>query len=117
MAVLPLSKLPMDFDSHTYTQTAPPDPEEECVNWLRYAAAATLVASGALLLSGNKRAGLAVAATGTALALIDHKETLKEWWALLPGYISDAQRVLTQISETVDEVAVQTEKLGRTFAR
>jgi len=117
MAVLPLSKLPMDFDSRTHAHTAPPAPEEECVNWLRFAAAATLVASGALLLSGNKRTGLAVAATGTTLALLDQKETLKEWWVLLPGYITDAQRVLTQISETVDQVAVQTEKLGRTFGR
>ena len=87
------------------------------MNWLRFAAAATLVASGALLISGNKRTGLAAAATGTTLALLDQKETLKEWWALLPGYITDAQSVLTQISETVDQIAVQTEKLGRTFGR
>jgi len=117
MAVLPLSKLPMDFDSRYRDEFAPPVPQEECVNWLRYAAAATLVASGALLLSGNKRTGLAVAATGTTLALIDQKDALKEWWALLPGYITDVQRVLTQISETVDEVAVQTEKLSRTFGQ
>lgn len=117
MAVLPLSKLPMDFDSRYRDEFAPPAQEEECVNWLRYAAAATLVASGALLLSGNKRTGLAVAATGTTLALIDQKDALKEWWALLPGYITDVQRVLTQISETVDEVAVQTEKLSRTFGQ
>jgi hypothetical protein len=117
MAVLPLSELPMDFDSRYRDEFAPPAPEEESVNWLGYAAAATLVASGALLLSGNKRAGLAAAATGATLALIDQKDSLRQWWELLPGYISEVQRVLTQISETVDEVAAQTEKLSRTFGR
>lgn len=117
MAVLPLSKLPMDFGASPHNPTTPAARKEEPANWLRFASAATLVAGGALLLSGRKRVGLVIAATGATMAMIDQQEAIKEWWAEMPRYIGEAQKVLTQICETVDELAVQREKLGRVLGR
>jgi hypothetical protein len=79
---------------------------------LRYGAAATLVASGALLLTGSKRAALVAAATGTTLAMIEQQETLKKWWGTLPNYIGDVQKLLEVVEGTVDEFAAQRQKIG-----
>ena len=110
MVVLPLSKLPMNFDA----KPNPPQATESSeVNWLQIASAATLVTGGALLVMGNRRAGVLAAAAGTTMALLDQQEMLKKWWASLPEYITDSQRVLTQVEETVEEFSEQREKLGR----
>jgi hypothetical protein len=111
MVVLPLSKLPSNYDAELSA------PKTNSVNLVRIAAAATLVASGALLLSGKRRAGLVAAATGTSLALLDQKDVLGSWWRILPVYISEVQWLLGQVQGTVDEVAAQREKLGKVFAR
>jgi len=79
MVVVPLAKPANDFD------VAPSAERVDGVNWVRYASAATLVASGALLLGGKRRLGLVAAATGTCLALLDQKDVLNEWWKILPG--------------------------------
>ena len=51
------------------------------------------------------------------MAMLDQKETLKKWWEFLPDYLIGVQRVLTQIEETVDEFAVQRERLVRAMGR
>jgi hypothetical protein len=70
-----------------------------------------------LLLSGNRRAGLVAAATGTTLAALDQQETLRSWWSTLPRYIDQVQGVLGQVQDTVNEVAVKREALRRALAR
>jgi ABC-type transporter Mla subunit MlaD len=70
-----------------------------------------------LLLSGNRRAGLLAAASGTTLALLDQQETLRSWWNALPGYIDQVQGLLGQVQDTVNEVAVKREALRRVLAR
>jgi hypothetical protein len=117
MVVLPLSKLPSDYDADMNSREPIPAPQPDSVNWLRIAAAATIVAGGALLFSGRRRAGLAVAATGTALALIDQQDVLSDWWAVLPGCIVDIQELLSQAEGAVEEFAVQREKLGNVLGR
>jgi uncharacterized protein (DUF1697 family) len=87
------------------------------MNWVGFAAAGTLVASGALLLAGKRRAGMVAAASGTALALLDQQETLRSWWNTLPGYLEEVQRMLSQVQGTVDELAAQREKLRRVLSR
>lgn len=114
MVVLPLSRLPMDFG-------APPvfEPAEKAddVNWLRVSSAVALVTGGALFLAGKPKLALLAAAAGTTVALIDQQEMVKKYWALLPQYMADVQHVLTQVQETVDEVAAQRDKLGRALGR
>ena len=117
MVVLPLSRFPDDFGADVKTPQADPAPDDGSMNWVRIAAAAALVTGGALLLSGKRRAGLLVAATGTALALIEQQDTLSKWWLLLPIYIEDIQQLLTQAEGAVEEFAAQREKLGQVLGR
>jgi hypothetical protein len=118
MVVLPLSKMPRDFN---VDPNAPHGTKLESsdvpINWLRVTSAATLVTGGALLLSGKQRLGLVVAAAGTSLALIDQQDAMKKWWSLLPGYIAQVQGVLNQVEEAVEEFAEQREKIGNVLGR
>lgn len=84
---------------------------------LRYAAAGSLVAGGALFLSGCRRSGLAAAVIGTALAMIDQQETMRVWWNALPVYLDEAQSLLGRVQGAVDDVTAQQEKLRQVFSR
>jgi hypothetical protein len=115
MVVLPLSRLSNDYDEGL--RAPKPSPEADSMHWVRIAAASTLVASGALLLGGKRRAGLAAAATGTILAMLDQQDALKTWWLALPAYIDEVQHLINQAEGAVEEFAAQREKLGRAFGR
>jgi len=83
----------------------------------KVAACGSLMAGGLLLLTGHKRAGLVMAASGTALALMDHEETLKRWWEALPGYVEHAQTMFEQVRDVVEGVAEKGETLRRVLSR
>ena len=99
MVVVPLSKQADD------AATTPGLAESETMNWVGFAAGGTLVTAGLLLLAG------------TALALLDQKQTLHSWWNALPGYIDQVQQVLNQVQSTVEDVAAKREALRRALAR
>jgi len=105
MVVVPLSRMENEAQNNRRIV------ESEGTNWARIAAGGSLLASGLLLLTGNRRAGLATAAAGTALALLDQQEVVKAWWNALPFYIDQAQHVLGQVEESVVELATQRERL------
>ena len=63
-------------------------------DWVNILAAGTLVAGGAMLIAGHKRAGLMVAAAGAGLALMEEKEAIEGLWRKLPGYLREAQSFL-----------------------
>ena len=111
MVVVPLPQPENEF------APAPRVRKSEQVNWVRITAAGTLVAGGLLLLNGRRRAGLAVAASGTALAILDQQELLRAWWNALPGYIDDLQGMLGKVQSTVDELSSQRERLHRILSR
>ena len=81
--------------------------------WTRIAAAGALIASGGLLLSGRRKAGLLTAATGASLALLDQQQTVKDWWHDLPSYIGNVQNVLHQAQETLDDVEARRQKIAQ----
>ena len=89
----------------------------ECTNWARFAAGGSLLASGLLLLTGNRKAGLATAAAGTALALLDQQETVKAWWDALPGYIDNVQRGLGKVEASVAELESQRARLDKVLSK
>jgi len=112
MVIEPFSSPAGDEGSDT------PGPSQSRPNYpLRYAAAGSLVAGGALLLSGCRRSGLAAAAIGTALAMIDQQETMRVWWNALPVYLDEAQSLLGRLQGAVDDVTAQQEKLRQVFSR
>jgi uncharacterized protein YoxC len=75
------------------------------------------VAAGLLLLVGERRAGMVAAASGTALAMIDEKKTLRTWWNAMPGYIDQVQGVLNKVQATVEDVEVKREALHQILTR
>src|ERR1700751_6369197 len=79
-------------------------PESESFDWIKVAACGSLITGGLLLLSGQKRAGVVMAASGTALALLDHETTLRNLWEAMPGYVDRAQSMLGQGQDVVEGI-------------
>jgi hypothetical protein len=86
-------------------------------DWTHFIAAGTVVAGGALMAFGHKRAGLAVAAAGTALALLEEPEVLDRWWKSLPAYLAEAQGFLDKIEGYMEDVSVQGHRIQGIFRR
>lgn len=84
---------------------------------LRLAAGGTLLAGAVLLLVGKRRAGLAATAAGTALTLLQEKETTLRWWATLPLILSNTQRFIGQAQTAVHEINARREKIQGVFKR
>jgi hypothetical protein len=89
----------------------------ECTNWIRYAAAGTLAASGVLLVTGNKRLGLVIALSGAALALIDQQEAVRKCWDRLPEFLEDVQGLLGKTQAAVEDLSSQSQKLRKVLAQ
>ena len=92
-------------------------PRRESTDWVKIAACGSLVAGGLMLLSGQKRAGLVMAASGTALAMLDHEDTLRRWWEALPDYVERAQYMFEQVRDVVDDITEKGEALRRMVSR
>lgn len=92
-------------------------PRRESSDWVRVAACGSLIAGGLLLVTGQKRAGLVLAASGTALALLDHEDTLRDWWEALPHYVDRAQHLFEQMRDVVENVSEKGEALRRVLAK
>jgi len=86
-------------------------------NWIRIAAASTLAASGALLITGNRRAGLLTAVTGAALAMLDQQEAVRTWWDALPGYLEEIDDMLGRAQTAVSDLSNQGQKLRRALGK
>lgn len=110
MAVVPLSKT-------NDAGLTPKAPQDDSMNWTRAAAAGTLAAGALLLLSGQRRAGLLVAASGTALTMLDQKDTVRSWWNALPGYLEDVQGILGRVQSAVEDLSAQREKLHNILSK
>jgi hypothetical protein len=111
MVVVPLSKSANDASEAPLARRA------KDVNWLRYAAAGTLAASGALLVTGNRRAGLIAAASGAALAMLDQQDAVRAWWNMLPGFLEELQATLGHAQVAVQDLSTQGQKLREVFGR
>ncbi|MGC9223504.1 MAG: hypothetical protein ACP5E2_06235 [Terracidiphilus sp.] len=85
--------------------------------WVGMIAAGTLAASGALLVTGKRRAGLAAAIAGAALAMLDQQEVVRQWWNALPAYLEEVQGMLNHAQAAVEDLSVQGEKLRRVLSR
>ncbi len=104
-------------DRETRSQRITEMPKTDSFDWVKFAACGTLITGGLLLLTGQKRAGLVMAASGTALALLDHEETLRNWWAAMPGYVDRAQYMLEQVQDVVEDITEKGESIRRVLSR
>jgi ABC-type transporter Mla subunit MlaD len=96
------------------TPSAVPEAQDDMMHWVT---AGALVAGGVLLATGNRKAGLAVAAAGTALALLDEQEAIKGWWERLPGYLTQAQDFLDKVEHYLGEASAQGQRLQSMIRR
>ena len=111
MVVVPLSKAANRAANDT--GEAPRACGANSTPWLRCAAACTLAASGALLVTGKRRAGLVMALTGAALAMLDQQDAVIACWNALPGYLEDIQGFLGRAQAAVEDLSAQGQKLRR----
>ncbi|MGO8758185.1 MAG: hypothetical protein ACLQG3_08685 [Terracidiphilus sp.] len=111
MVVVPLEKKAKESEG------ALPGGLKNSANWIRIAAAGTLAASGTLLLTGKRRAGLVAAVSGTALVMLDQQEAIREWWEMLPGFLGELQDLLNKAQIAVDDVSEESQKLRKALGR
>ncbi len=88
----------------------------EPVDWINVAAGTALVAGGLLLLGRQRRTGLAVAAAGSALVLLDHQDTLRAWWRELPAFVDRVQGIVGQVQEKVGEITAHRDAIADAIA-
>jgi hypothetical protein len=93
------------------------DPKDKGADWVRYAAGASLIAGGCLLLTGRRRAGMVMAASGTAMAALDQQDTLRRWWAALPSYVENAQSMVEKTQDVLQGLTEKAETVRRTLTR
>lgn len=86
-------------------------------DWMRIGVGATLLTGSLLLLTGKRKAGLLVTAAGTALALVEHREVVSEWWEALPQHLQKAQTMLEQAQNTIDDLTQKRDQVMSLFNR
>lgn len=82
------------------------------VDWVNVAAGSALVVGGLLFLSEKRRAGMAVAAAGSALAIISQEETVRAWWRQFPVLVDQVQHLVGQVQHKMSEFAAKRDSLN-----
>ena len=115
MVAVPISR-PMPLSEVPAAHPAPiaEASSHELTTWM---AAGAVVAGGALMVTGHRKAGLAVAVAGTALALLEEQELVSDWWKSLPTYLSQAQDFLDKVEHYLEEASVQGKRIQAILRR
>jgi hypothetical protein len=81
------------------------------VPWTRAVAAGSLVVGAYLLFTGRRKAALAAAVTGTAVAALERPDLVREIWENTPKYLRAGQDFLLRAEDVVDDLKKKGEKL------
>ena len=111
-----MSAIPMPHNP-TYPQGHVEQRRSDEPDWMRIGVGATLLTGSVLLLTRQRKLGLLVTAAGSALAALEHKEIVKEWWEALPGYLDKAQEILDQTQHTIEDLSAKRDKIMGLFGR
>lgn len=87
------------------------------ITWTRGLATGSLIAGAILLVTGNRRAGIAFTAVGAATALLEDVEGTRELWASIPTYIESGQQALNRVEKFVEEVTEQGERVAKMLSK
>ena len=85
-------------------------------DWVNVASGAALLLGGALMLTEKRRAGLALASAGTALALLEHQDTVRHLWDRLPGMVDELSSFVAEVEQRVGEFTSKKESLRNAVA-
>lgn len=106
------------MDSETNIMPFPERSEEdEHLTWNRGIAAGSLLAGAVLLVTGYRRAGLAVAAAGAAVALLENPDAVRNFWNAIPDAVHAGQDFLSRAESLIDDVNRQTARVRRLVSR
>jgi hypothetical protein len=95
-----------------------PEPmEDNGMHWTRGVAAGSLLAGALLLVTGYRRAGLAVAAAGTTVGLLENPEAVRNFWNSIPDLVHAGQDFLSRTESFVDELNRQGNRLRNVLSR
>jgi hypothetical protein len=83
------------------------------IPWTRSVAAGSLIVSALLLISGKRKSGLAVAAAGATIALLENPGAVKEAWESMPRFVRAGQDFLVRVEDFVDELNKQGGRLRK----
>jgi|HubBroStandDraft_2_1064218.scaffolds.fasta_scaffold37598_2 hypothetical protein len=101
----PIMKLPRQIEA-TLTE----------IPWTRSVAAGSLIVGALLLISGKRRSGLAVAAAGATVALLENPQAVRDAWESVPRLVRSGQNFLVRVEDFVDELNKQGVRLGKVVA-
>ncbi|AXC09754.1 hypothetical protein ACPOL_0373 [Acidisarcina polymorpha] len=73
--------------------------------------------SAVLLLTGRRKAALAVVAAGAAVALLEDPEGVRKFWSDVPDYVKAGQRLLGRLEGIIEQVADQGQTLKDVLRR
>lgn len=99
-----LKKLPAQVEAYT------PDIIKEAP-WTRVLAAGSFLTSAILLVTGRRKAALAAAFAGAAVAALEKPELIKELWDNTPKYLRSGQDFLLRAEDVVGDLKAKGEKL------
>jgi hypothetical protein len=83
----------------------------EAPDLVRLTAGGALVAGGILLLTGQRRTGIAVSVAGAALTLLGEQETVRTWWEQVPDYVSHLENMVGRVKSSMEEMNVTRDNL------
>jgi len=85
--------------------------------WPRAVAAGSLLAGAILLVTGRRKAALAVAIAGAAVAALEKPEVVKEIWENTPKYLRAGQDFLLRAEDVVGDLKTKGEKLKEMLSK
>ena len=86
------------------------------IPWTRVAAAGSFAVGALLLITGRRKAALAVSAAGAAVALLENPEVVRDVWNAMPRYVRASQDFLVRLEDFVEELNKQGIQLRKVLA-
>ncbi len=91
--------------------------DDSGMHWTRGVAAGSLVVGALLLVTGRRAAGLAVAAAGGAVALLEDPEAVRDAWNSIPDLVHSGQDFLSRAEGIIDDINQQKDRLRNMISR
>lgn len=104
-------ELPRNYEGHDETHSHQEN------DWLRIGGSVAMIAGSLLLLTRQRRLGLIVTAAGTALAALEHRDLLADWWEKLPQHLDKAEHMINQAQETIQDLTEKRDRIMGLFGK
>jgi hypothetical protein len=91
--------------------------DDNGIPWTRGIAAGSLLVGALLLVTGRRGAGLAVAAAGASVALLENPEAVRNFWNSIPEAVHASQDFLARAEGLIDDINQQTGRLRSMISR